>query len=280
VTVNCTTITDSLLESELFGHRKGAFTGAVADKKGLFEAADGGTVFLDEIGDITPKLQAELLRVLDTGDVRPVGGTHARKVDVRLIAATNRNLEQGVKEGWFREDLYYRLNVFTITMPPLRSRVESIPLLAHHFLEKASAKLNKKIVGIEERAIKAMVSYPWAGNIRELQNILERAAVLTHDAIVRLENLPQTFAEYHDEEATQRDDGQVSFLAARERHVLKVEKELLQRYLIEAGGNVTKAAQSAAIPRRTFYRLLDRHGLRGGDIRALLSTGKVTKVTG
>ncbi len=147
VTVNCTTITDSLLESELFGHKKGAFTGAIIDKKGLFEAADGGTIFLDEIGDITPKLQAELLRVLDSGEVRPVGGTISRKVDVRLIAATNKELEAGVRDGWFREDLYYRLNVFAITMPPLRSRIESIPLLAHHFLEKARNKLNKSIVG-------------------------------------------------------------------------------------------------------------------------------------
>ncbi len=126
VTLNCTTLTDSLLESELFGHRKGAFTGAIADKKGLFEAANGGTIFLDEIGDITPKLQAELLRVLDSGEIRPVGGNTAVKVDVRLIAATNKNLETGVQEGWFREDLFYRLNVFTITMPPLRNRLDSL----------------------------------------------------------------------------------------------------------------------------------------------------------
>jgi len=136
VTVNCTTLTDSLLESELFGHKKGAFTGAVADRKGLFEAADGGTIFLDEIGDITPKLQAELLRLLDVGEIRPVGGTAVKKVDVRLIAATNKNLEQGVREGWFRDDLFYRLNVFSIHLPPLRERTESIPMLARHFLEK------------------------------------------------------------------------------------------------------------------------------------------------
>ena len=278
VTVNCTTITDSLLESELFGHKKGAFTGAIAEKKGLFEAADGGTIFLDEIGDITPKLQAELLRVLDTGEVRPVGGTQAKVVDIRLIAATNRNLEQGVKEGWFREDLYYRLNVFAITMPPLRSRVESIPLLAHHFLEKASAKLKKKIVGIEERAIKAMVQHPWSGNIREMQNIIERAAVLTHDDIIRLEHLPHTFAEDYAEVAVERSDTQASFQAARERHIVRVEKSLIQRYLVEADGNVSKAAQFANIPRRTFYRLLDKHGLKGRDIKALLKTGKVSPV--
>lgn len=271
VTVNCTTITDSLLESELFGYRKGAFTGAIADKKGLFEAADGGTIFLDEIGDITPKLQAELLRVLDTGDVRPVGGTIVKKVDIRLIAATNKNLEQAVQEGWFREDLYYRLNVFTIAMPPLRSRVESIPLLAHHFLEKASAKLNKKIVGIEERAIKAMMHYPWSGNIREMQNILERAAVLTHDDVIRLENLPLTFSEEYTPATAAEVDIKTSFLAEREQHLGRVEKSLIKRYLAEAGGNVSRAAQLANIPRRTFYRMLDKYGIKGREIKKLLN---------
>jgi DNA-binding NtrC family response regulator/iron only hydrogenase large subunit-like protein len=262
VTVNCTTLTDSLLESELFGHKKGAFTGAIADKKGLFEAADGGTIFLDEIGDITPKLQAELLRVLDTGEVRPVGGTIARKVDVRLITATNKNLEEGVRDGWFREDLYYRLNVFTITMPHLRERRESIPHLAHCFLEKARNKLNKTIVGIEERAIKAMLQYPWPGNIREMQNVIERAAVLTHDKIIKLGNLPLVFAENYVEQEIQVPDLK-SFKNERESHVTRVEKKLIQRYLSEAEGNVSKAARLANIPRRSFYRLLERHDLKG-----------------
>jgi transcriptional regulator with PAS, ATPase and Fis domain len=267
VTVNCTTITDSLLESELFGHKKGSFTGALADKKGLFEAADGGTIFLDEIGDITPKLQAELLRVLDMGEVRPVGGTAAKRVDVRLIAATNKPLEEGVRDGWFREDLYYRLNVFSITMPPLRERVESIPQLAHYFLEKARNKLNKQIVGIEERAINAMVKYPWPGNIREMQNVIERASVLTHDDIVKLGNLPLAFAESYAQEGEDVIDLR-SFKKEREPHVLRVEKKLIQRYLADAGGNVSKAAQLANIPRRSFYRLLDKHGLKGRTIRA------------
>ncbi|WP_298273092.1 sigma 54-interacting transcriptional regulator [Geobacter sp.] len=267
VTVNCTTITDSLLESELFGHKRGAFTGAIADKKGLFEAADGGTIFLDEIGDITPKLQAELLRVLDMGEVRPVGGTAAKKVDVRLIAATNRNLEEGVREGWFREDLYYRLNVFAITMPPLRSRVESIPLLAHHFLEKASTKLNKKIVAIEERAIKALMQYPWPGNIREMQNVIERASVLTHDDVIRHENLPRAFSESYADDSLADLDTRSSFRAERERHVVKLEKKLVQRFLAEANGNVTRAAKMANIPRRTFYRLLDKYRLKERDAR-------------
>lgn len=269
VTVNCTTLTDSLLESELFGHRKGAFTGAIADKVGLFQAADGGTIFLDEIGDITPKLQAELLRVLDSGDVRPVGGTESKRVDVRLIAATNKNLEEGTREGWFREDLYYRLNVFTITMPPLRSRVESIPLLAHYFLEKARTKLNKSIVAIEERTIAAMARYPWPGNIREMQNVIERAAVLTHDDIIRLENLPLAFSkiEYSEEQIEGMELGS-DFDAERRLHVGRIERKLIERYLAESDGNVSRAAKLANIPRRSFYRLLERHGLKGKPPRA------------
>lgn len=263
VTVNCTTLTDSLLETELFGHKKGAFTGAIADKKGLFEAANGSSIFLDEIGDITPKLQAELLRVLDLGEVRPVGGSVSKKVDVRLIAATNKDLEQGVAEGWFREDLYYRLNVFNIHLPPLRCRTESIPVLAEHFLVRARKKLNKNIVGIEERAVKAMQYYPWPGNIREMQNIIERSAVLAQDGVIRLENLPTIFTDTYeqcsDDKVSRR---QASFRAERELQVGRTEKNLIQRYLEETGGNVAKAARHAGIPRRTFYRLLEKHNLK------------------
>ncbi|MDD5285800.1 MAG: sigma 54-interacting transcriptional regulator [Desulfuromonadaceae bacterium] len=262
MTVNCTTITDSLLESELFGHKKGSFTGAITDKKGLFEAANGGSIFLDEIGDITPKLQAELLRVLDMGEVRPVGGVNTKKVDVRLIAATNKDLEQGVRDGWFREDLYYRLNVFCILLPPLRDRVESIPELAHHFIEKARKKLNKTIAGIEERAVKAMQHYPWPGNIREMQNIIERSAVLAKEDIIRLENLPtiftDTYESCHEEDVTRR---RVSFKAERERQVVRTERNIISRYLEETDGNVAKAARLANVPRRTFYRLLEKHGI-------------------
>ncbi len=267
VAVNCTTLTDSLLESELFGHKKGSFTGAVADKKGLFEAAHGGTIFLDEIGDITPKLQAELLRVLDSGEIRPVGGNASVRVDVRLIAATNKNLETGVKEGWFREDLFYRLNVFTITMPPLRSRLESLPELVHHFLERASNRVNKTLVGIEERATLAMRQYHWPGNIRELQNIIERAAVLTQDSVIRLENLPVIFAELALHGPVSEDGSENTFRGERERHVSQVEAGLIKRYLRETRGNVSAAARLARIPRRTFYRLLTRYGISGSDFQ-------------
>jgi transcriptional regulator with PAS, ATPase and Fis domain/iron only hydrogenase large subunit-like protein len=265
VTVNCTTLTDSLLESELFGHKKGSFTGAVADKRGLFEAANGGTIFLDEIGDITPKLQAELLRVLDSGEIRPVGESRSITVDVRLIAATNKNLEAGISEGWFREDLFYRLNVFTITVPPLRNRNDSLPALVHHFLDRASKRLNKPLLGIDDRAVNAMLQYPWPGNIRELQNVIERSAVLTNDHVIRLENLPVVFAELVATPA--QGDQAGSFLRQRNQQVGQVEAGLIKRYLREANGNVTAAARKAEIPRRTFYRLLERHGLSGNDYR-------------
>ncbi len=266
VTVNCTTLTDSLLESELFGHKKGAFTGAIAEKRGLFESADGGTIFLDEVGDITPKLQAELLRVLDIGEIRPVGSNTAAKVDVRLIAATNRNLEQGVAEGWFREDLFYRLNVFTITMPPLRNRLDSLDELLQTFIAKASTRVNKTLVGIEDRAIYAMSQYHWPGNIRELQNIIERAAVLTHDEVIRLENLPVIFGElvFQSPDETSQD----SLRSQRQKHVNQVERNLLTRYLRETDGNTSAAARLAGIPRRTFYRMLSRNGLNGSDFKS------------
>lgn len=268
VTVNCTTLTDSLLESELFGHKKGAFTGAVADRKGLFEVADGGTIFLDEIGDITPKLQAELLRLLDVGEVRPVGSSTVKKVKVRLIAATNRDLEQGVQEGWFREDLFYRLNVFTIHLPPLRERADAIPILAQHFLDKASKKLNKHLSGMEECAITAMRHYPWPGNIREMQNIIERAAVLTHDRIVHLENLPSVFREICETHtAQQSEELQASFKTKKETRLDPLELELLLQYLQKSDGNVSKAARMAEIPRRSFYRLLEKHGINQKELR-------------
>ncbi len=267
VTINCTTLTDSLLESELFGHRKGAFTGALADKRGLFETANGGTIFLDEIGDITPKLQAELLRVLDTGELRAVGDNKVVHVDVRLIAATNKNLELGVQQGWFREDLFYRLNVFTITVPPLRKRLESLEELLQVFLARVSKRVNKNLVGIEERAVHAMRQYHWPGNIRELQNIIERAAVLTHDEVIRLENLPVIFAELALQAPGEPQSG--GFRGQRQKHLTQVEKNLLVRYLRETCGNVTEAAQRAGIPRRTFYRLLDRYQLRGTDFKSV-----------
>lgn len=267
VTLNCTTLTDSLMESELFGHTKGSFTGALTDKKGLFEAANGGTIFLDEIGDITPKLQAELLRVLDSGEIRPVGGNSTKQVDVRLIAATNKNLEQGVQEGWFREDLFYRLNVFSITMPPLRSRLDSLDELVEQFLRSTSKRVNKNIDTIDSRAIQAMRQYRWPGNIRELQNIIERAAVLTQDNCIHLENLPVVFTELIGKHQDEPNSAKASFRHTLEKQITLVEKGLLKSYLCDAGGNVSEAARAAQLPRRSLYRLLERHNLKGENFK-------------
>src|SRR5438034_580721 len=190
VTVNCTALAPTLLESELFGHKRGAFTGAVADKPGLFERADGGTIFLDEVGDMPLEMQAKLLRVLQTGEIKPVGDVVTRKVRVRVIAATNRDLEKALAVSEFREDLFYRFNTFTITLPALRERAEDIPVLAHHFLRKAEAKVNKKVDRFSPEALDLMKRYPWPGNLRELENSIERAVVLASGRQVEADHLP------------------------------------------------------------------------------------------
>src|SRR4029079_13984370 len=178
VPVNCTALTESLLESELFGHAKGAFTGAIAAKRGLFEMANGGTLFLDEIGDMGPKMQAQLLRTLPDGEVRPVGGAESIRVDVRLVCATNKDLEEEVKAARFREDLYFRINVVTVRLPPLRERREDIPLLARHLLERVVRREGLRIEGWAPGALPLLARHAWQGNVRELQNVVERAAVM------------------------------------------------------------------------------------------------------
>jgi DNA-binding NtrC family response regulator len=191
IPINCSAIPENLLESELFGHIRGAFTGAFTSKKGLFEEASGGTIFLDEIGDLSINLQSKLLRVLEDQEIRPVGGTQNIKVDVRFIAATNKDIVSAVKEGNFREDLFYRINVITIKLPPLRERKEDIDLLVKHFIDKFSTELGKKINGIDEESLKHIKRYNWPGNIRELQNVIERAILISDDGIIKPEHLPE-----------------------------------------------------------------------------------------
>jgi DNA-binding NtrC family response regulator/iron only hydrogenase large subunit-like protein len=268
VTVNCTALSDSLLESELFGHKKGSFTGAHSDKKGLFEAADGGTIFLDEIGDITPKVQAELLRVLDSGEIKPVGSHKSIRVNVRIIAATNKSLEEGISKGWFREDLFYRINVFSINLPPLRNRLEALPKLVENFLNQAARRLNKTIHRIDESALNALFCYHWPGNIRELQNVIERAAVLSPDQVIHLEQLPVIFAEKLRMADSKKAVATGQGLRTQRDHQLeRVERNLLQHYLEQTDGNVTAAARLADIPRRTFYRMLERQKLKPDRMR-------------
>ncbi|MEW5774934.1 MAG: sigma 54-interacting transcriptional regulator [Thermodesulfobacteriota bacterium] len=262
IAINCTALTPSLMESELFGYVRGAFTGAERDKPGLLEEADGGTVFLDEIGDMQAELQAKLLRFLQTGELRRVGSTQTRQVAVRVIAATNRDMGEAVAAGRFRRDLYYRFNTFTITLPPLRRRRMDIPYLALHFLTKAEAKLNRRLDGISQPALAAMAAYDWPGNIRELENVIERAAILCRQGAIGPEDLAlpglDTAGPAGSETAPGAGGG---FDSARERIMDTFEKKEILRYLKMADGSVTRAAELSGIPRRTLYRKIRKHGL-------------------
>jgi transcriptional regulator with PAS, ATPase and Fis domain len=278
LTVNCTALTPTLMESELFGHRRGAFTGAVADKVGLFEKADGGTIFLDEIGDMPIEMQGKLLRVLQAGEVKPVGDVVTRKVRVRVIAATNRDLEEALARGEFREDLFYRFNAFTITLPPLRERVEDLTVLAYHLLRKAEAKVNKKVDRILPEALDLLQRYPWPGNLRELENVMERAVVLATDRTIEAAHLPLYIKASADgspgvDVAVGAGEG---LLAAKERIVREFERRAVERFLSETHGNVSLAARRAGITRRNFHRLLLRHGI---SPRAFRATPNVTRTS-
>jgi transcriptional regulator with GAF, ATPase, and Fis domain len=253
VTLNCTALSPALLESELFGYRRGAFTGAYTDRVGLFEKADGGTMFLDEIGDMSLEIQAKLLRTLQTGEIRAVGDVRTKKVCVRIIAATNQELEKAIREGRFREDLLYRINTFTITLPPLRERLEDIPVLAEHFLKRAQAKVNKKVNSISPLALTLLRNYSWPGNLRELENIIERAVVLASSPKIEAEHLPM---HVQDSTVFKPQDG---FMEGKSLAIERFERDALSRYLTEAQGNISKAALLANIPRRTFHRLILKH---------------------
>ena len=261
ITVNCTALTPTLMESELFGHKRGAFTGAMTDKIGLFEKADGGTIFLDEVGDMPVEMQGKLLRVLQAGESKPVGDVVTRRVRVRVIAATNRDLEKALVAGEFRQDLFYRFNTFTITLPPLRERAEDIPVLAHHFLRKAEAKVNKKVDRFSPEALDLMKRYTWPGNLRELENSIERAVVLTSGRQIDVAHLPFDPRESSPIAVTTA----VSFLEGKARVVTLFEREAVARFLTEAKGNISLAAQKAGITRRNFHRLLSKYTLNRKD---------------
>jgi transcriptional regulator with PAS, ATPase and Fis domain len=249
VIADCTALTESLLESELFGHEKGAFTGAIKRKIGRFEQANGGTIFLDEIGDISPMAQLKLLRVLQEKSFERVGGEETINVDVRVIAATNKNLEKSLEEGKFREDLYYRLNVIPIFMPPLRERKDDIPELAKGFLDQFSKKSNKWIKGLSDDAYRTLIDYDWPGNIRELENAIERAVVVTKGNIVDAEDFPSKIQKY----AETAPGGTCS--------LYENEKNLITKVLGGCDHNIYKAAKELGISRSTLYGKIKKYGI-------------------
>ncbi|HEY0710127.1 MAG TPA: sigma-54 dependent transcriptional regulator [Polyangia bacterium] len=256
VPVNCTALTESLLESELFGHARGAFTGAIGAKRGLFELADGGTLFLDEIGDMGTKMQAQLLRTLQDGEVRPVGGTEAVKVDVRIVCATNKDLEAEVRAGRFREDLYFRINVVTIRLPPLRERASDIPILVAHFLAKIANRDRRPQASMSREAMELLERHTWPGNVRELENVVERAIALAKGDVVLPSDLPfEIHGAAHVNTPGLFDD---------RPPLAEVERRYIALVLAECGGNKKKAAEKLGIDRRTLYRALERAGVATG----------------
>jgi transcriptional regulator with GAF, ATPase, and Fis domain len=260
VKINCTAIPESLMESELFGYEKGAFTGAAAARAGKFEQADGGTVMLDEIGDVPPAIQVKLLRVLQERELERLGSNKTRSVDVRVIAATNVDLRRAIEEGNFREDLYYRLNVFPLTIPPLRERREDIPPLAEYFLRKFRAELGSPVERISPEAMRKLVDYDWPGNVREIENVIERGLVLATSDALQPEDIRLDFAPRRSAPATNGGSGAGEFLAegtTLEEH----ERQLIREALKRANGNKSQAARLLGLTRNALRYRLTQMGL-------------------
>jgi DNA-binding NtrC family response regulator len=256
IPLNCAAIPETLLESELFGYVRGAFTDARRDRPGLFQEAEGGVLFLDEISEISPALQAKLLRVIEDKEVRPLGSNKAVKVDVRLLSATNRDLEQLVQEGVFRQDLYYRLNVIRLELPPLRDRPEDIPLLADHFLNKFAKTSKRAVSGIRKDALAALMRYSWPGNVRELEHAIERAVLLGNQPMIGPEDLPGSCV------SVDSPSGPLTAALARAYTLRDLEREYIQRVLEDTNGNKTEAAKILGVDRTTLYRKLEDYKIK------------------
>lgn len=271
IVVNCPATPENILESELFGYKKGAFTSAVQDRKGLFEAAHGGTIFLDEIGDIQQSVQTKLLRVLQEKEIKPLGEAQTKKVDVRVIASTNQNLQEKISLGQFREDLYYRLNVVTLRMPPLREVEEDIIVIARHFLKKYCAELGMPEKRLGEDAVKMLISNPWNGNVRELQNALRRALVFSKDEVITPADFTPEGVLPEEQPLTGAEGtGDVTALLykdAKEKVLEAFNKKYITELLRQTGGNVTLAAQRAGIERQSLQYLMKKQGIVSQDFK-------------
>ena len=254
IAIDCSSLTESVLESELFGHIKGAFTGAIANKKGLFEAAEGGTCFLDEVGEVSVPLQAKLLRVLQEREIRPVGSTAALAVDVRIVAATNKNLEQLMAQDQFRTDLFYRLSVVTIRLPALRERRDDIPALIQYFLHKYATDNGTVVPQLSAEALACLIAHDWPGNVRELEHMVEQTATLSSDALILPDDLPPKYRQFQKgQDGIQAASAPLTLQEVTERHI--------RAMLKHANGNKKLAAELLGIPRRTLYRLAQRYGI-------------------
>jgi Nif-specific regulatory protein len=254
VAINCAALTETLLESELFGHEKGAFTGALTQKRGKLEVAEGGTIFLDEVGEMSPLMQAKLLRVLQEREFERVGGTRTLKVDVRVVAATNKDLEGAISDGDFRQDLYYRLNVVSFEMPPLRERREDVPLLASYFVAKYSEKFNRRVIGISKEARACLMNYDWHGNVRELENAIERAVVLGSTEMILPEDLPESVFEVEQLEKNS--------ITKYHEAIKEAKKQLILKAIEGADGNYTDAAKLLGVHPNYLHRLIRNLNLR------------------
>lgn len=257
VPVNCGGIPETLMESELFGYKKGAFTGADKNKKGLFQEAEGGTIFLDEIGELPLALQVKLLRVLQENEIRPVGDSKSMKIDVRVIAATAKDLEEEVRKGTFREDLFYRLNVLSIAIPPLRDRCEDIPLLCEYFIKRFNSRLGKKISGIASAALSRLLEYNWPGNVRELENAIERAVVLAEDSLLLPEHFPRELEQQFETDRLDEFFDGHSLKAAQKL----MEKKLITKALKKTDGNRTQAARLLEISHPSLLSKIKTYGI-------------------
>lgn len=264
VVVNCGALPENLLESELFGHVKGAFTDARADKPGLAAEADGGTLFLDEIGELPLLVQVKLLRFLQEKEIRPVGSNKTRKIDVRIIAATNRDLLKEVKEGRFREDLYYRINILPVRLPPLRQRKEDLPLLVDAFLKRFAKEHQKKIEGISPLAMRKLLTYDWPGNIRELENVLRRAVILAPQPILAPDDF---FWEAPPDTTSSEEQGLLTFQEAKAKVIADFERSYLTGILAAHHGNISRAAEAAGKDRKSFWELLQKYEINAEEFR-------------